>query len=76
MVRYKYCIGDKIFGYYVCDVKDFKDFWRSIRNFIDWCVVDIGVSGLDWCVCDCWVYYREWKINGWYQNGWKFLSGK
>lgn len=75
LVRYKYCIGGKIYGYYVCDVQDFKKLWKKICSSVDWCNVELGVSGVNWYVCDCWVFCREWKIKGWYKNGWKFYKG-
>lgn len=75
LVRYRYCVGGKIFGYYVCDVVDFRKFWKSIGRNVDWCIVDIGIKGLEWSVSDGWIFDREWKKKGWYQRGWKFYKG-
>lgn len=76
-IRYKYkLVNGDVVGYYECDVKDFKLMWKKIRNDVDWCCVDFREDCLIWSLCDCWLYDRNWKIKGWYENGWKKLSGK
>lgn len=77
MCRYRYSFDRKVsYGWYECDIEDFKKLWKKIRSCCEWCVVDIwnDCRGC-WDLCDCWEYNKIWKDNGWYKKGWKFMSG-
>lgn len=77
LVRYKYkMLSGNVVGCYECEVEDFKKLWKMIGNSVVSCSVDMWDKDRGkWSVCDCWYFNRVWKLNGWYNKGWKLLSG-
>lgn len=67
IIRYNYRIGSDVFGDYVCDLDDFKKFWRHHHQLkIDNCIVRFPNGNIYIYSKACLNLKRNGIRNGWY----------